>query len=76
MRQAGMENELEKMNRNALKLARQVADKTGTLMAGDICTTTVYDPDNVDSHATAKAMFKVWLIYYHEKSLSFVILLS
>ncbi|XP_070568428.1 betaine--homocysteine S-methyltransferase 1-like isoform X1 [Ptychodera flava] len=34
------------MNRTALKMAREVADETGTLMAGNICNTNVYRPDN------------------------------
>ena len=47
------------MNRTALKLARQVADDTGTLMAGSICNTTVYRPDDPEAAAKVMDMFKV-----------------
>ena len=42
----GREHELEAFNRQALKMARQVANETGTLMAGNICNTTLYTPNN------------------------------
>src|SRR5213595_3317779 len=44
LRLIGREAELEPINRRALALARKVADETGTLFAGDICNTNVYDP--------------------------------
>ena len=39
LRAIGYANDLEKLNRTALRIAREVADDTGTLMAGDICHT-------------------------------------
>ncbi|KAK3098966.1 hypothetical protein FSP39_024758, partial [Pinctada imbricata] len=47
LRHIGREDELEKLNRTALKMAREVADKTGTLMAGlpAVITMTAYIPD-------------------------------
>jgi betaine-homocysteine S-methyltransferase len=44
LRVIGRERDLEKMNRVALALARKVARDTGTLFAGDICNTNLYDP--------------------------------
>jgi betaine-homocysteine S-methyltransferase len=35
----GRENILEEMNRQALRIAKDVADRHGCLMAGDICNT-------------------------------------
>ena len=55
----GREDEIEKFNRQALKIARQVADETGTLMAGNICNTTIFVPDNVELIEKCRAMFKV-----------------
>jgi methionine synthase I (cobalamin-dependent) len=42
MRQIGREEDLEKINRISLKIAREVADDTGTLMAGGLCSTSLY----------------------------------
>ena len=57
----GREDDLEKQNRLALRLAREVADETGTLMCGDICNTFVYKPGDEKAIAETKAMFKVGL---------------
>lgn len=55
----GREDELEKQNRLALKMAREVADETGTLMCGDLSNTWVYEPGNEEAIAETKAIFKV-----------------
>ena len=55
----GREDEIEKFNRQALKIARQVADETGTLMAGNICNTTIFVPGNAELIEKCRAMFKV-----------------
>src|SRR6478736_3365878 len=44
LRIVGREHELERMNRGALEIAKTVARETGTLFAGDICNTNVYEP--------------------------------
>ena len=61
----GREDELEKHNRLALRMAREVADETGTLMCGDICNTFVYVPDNEEASRAVTAMFKVRNINIH-----------
>ena len=58
MRLVNREDELEQLNRKALRIARQVADKTRTLMAGNICNTTIYDGTEVCAEKV-KAIFKV-----------------
>lgn len=61
------EDDLEKLNINALKIAREVADKTGTLMAGNICNSTVYASGNPDAIKKAELMFKEqmeWAVKY------------
>jgi betaine-homocysteine S-methyltransferase len=57
MRVVGKEGLLEELNRNALALAKEVADQTGTLFAGDICNTNVFDPDDPESRKAVQAMF-------------------
>ena len=59
MQVADRETDLEQLNRKALKLARQVADETGTLMAGNICNTTVWKTDDKESHDLVRSIFKV-----------------
>ena len=59
MRKIGREDEVQRLNMVALKLARQVADSTDTLMAGNLSNTMVYDPDDPASWVTVKEMFKV-----------------
>jgi betaine-homocysteine S-methyltransferase len=44
LRVIGREQDLLPMNRAALKIAKSVARKTGTLFAGDLCNTNIYDP--------------------------------
>jgi betaine-homocysteine S-methyltransferase len=44
LRVIGREQDLVPMNRAALKIAKSVARKTGTLFAGDLCNTNIYDP--------------------------------
>src|SRR3989454_377089 len=46
LRVIGREKDLVPMNRAALKIAKTVARKTGTLFAGDICNTNIYDPSD------------------------------
>src|SRR5690348_16938627 len=44
LRVIGREKDLAPMNRAALGIARRVARRTGTLFAGDLCNTNIYDP--------------------------------
>jgi betaine-homocysteine S-methyltransferase len=44
LRVIGREKDLLPMNRTALSIAKKVARETGTLFAGDICNTNIYDP--------------------------------
>ena len=58
MRQIGREDDLEKINRIALKMAREVADDTGTLMAGGVSNTNIYIEGDEVSHKKIRAMFE------------------
>jgi betaine-homocysteine S-methyltransferase len=46
LRVIGREQDLVPMNKAALKIAKSVARKTGTLFAGDLCNTNIYDPSD------------------------------
>ncbi|XP_072036077.1 betaine--homocysteine S-methyltransferase 1-like [Amphiura filiformis] len=61
------EDDIEKMNRKALRMARDVADETGTLMAGNICNTNAYKPNDAENDERLKTMFKEqveWAVEY------------
>ena len=58
MRQIGREEDLEKINRIALKIAREVADDTGTLMAGGLCNTNIYIEGNTETEDKIRAIFE------------------
>lgn len=73
MRVVGKEGLLEELNRNALALAKEVADETGTLFAGDICNTNVYDPDDEESKKAVQAMFDEQVGWAAEAGVDFVI---
>jgi betaine-homocysteine S-methyltransferase len=58
LRVIGREKDLEPINRRALAIAKAVATETGTLLAGDICNTNVFDPADASSRSTVRAMFE------------------
>ena len=57
LRLIGKEHLLERLNRNALGIARDVARATGTLLAGDICNTNIFEPDSPAVAEQVRAMF-------------------
>jgi betaine-homocysteine S-methyltransferase len=57
LRLIGKEHLVEKLNRRALELAREVASATGSLFAGDLANTNVFVAD-ARSRATVRAMFE------------------
>jgi betaine-homocysteine S-methyltransferase len=57
LRIVGREKDLERINRAALRIAKKVARDTGTLLAGDICNTAIYAPEDPKSHKQARKMF-------------------
>src|ERR687885_1527308 len=46
LRLIGRENDLEPLNRNALAIAKEVAEETGALLAGDVSNTNIFLPDD------------------------------
>ncbi|MBE8158445.1 MAG: hypothetical protein HAW59_03530, partial [Betaproteobacteria bacterium] len=60
LRLVGKENLLEPLQKNALQLAKAAAaeDKTGnTLVAGNICNTNIYNPEDKSTHDEVRRMF-------------------
>ena len=73
LRLIGREHQLEQMNKGALAIARKVAQDTGTLFAGDICNTNVYDPNDAASVSACRAMFEEQVGWAAEANVDYVI---
>lgn len=73
LRLIGKDHLLEDLNRGALSLAREVARATGTLFAGNICNTNVWDPDDRDSHARVRAMHEEQVGWAVDAGVDFII---
>ncbi len=73
LRLIGREGQLEEMNRQALRIAKTVADETATLFAGDICNTNVYDAADPASQHAARAMFEEQVGWAAEAGVDFIV---
>ncbi len=58
LRVIGREKDLAPMNRAALRIARSVARRTGTLFAGDLCNTNLFDPADPKAIREAERIFE------------------
>ncbi|MFQ5784704.1 MAG: homocysteine S-methyltransferase family protein [Alphaproteobacteria bacterium] len=73
LRVIGKEDLLEPLNRQALAIARKVADESGALLAGNICNTNVWEADRPETQAAARAMFEEQVGWAVEAGVDFVI---
>ena len=73
LRHVGREGDLEAMNRAAVRLAREVAAEGGALVAGNVCNTWVYDPDERATHDSVRAQYTEQLGWAVEEGIDFVI---
>jgi betaine-homocysteine S-methyltransferase len=77
LRDVGREGDLEAMNRQAVRIARSVAAESsadgGALVAGNVCNTWAYDPDDPATFATVRAMYTEQLGWAAEEGVDFVI---
>ena len=69
----GRENDLEEINRRALHLAKQVAREGDLMVAGNICNTNVFLPDDRESKKVTRAMFEEQVGWAIEAEVDFVI---
>lgn len=70
----GRENDLEKLNRKAVQLANEVARESDALVAGNICNTWMYDPDDKEkSSKIVRKMYREQLRWAVEEGIDFVI---
>lgn len=74
LKDVGRENDLERMNRQAVQLANEVAYEGDALVAGNICNTWAYDPrDAAETSKTVRAMYEEQLGWAVEEGIDFVI---
>src|SRR4030088_2095750 len=73
LRHVGREGDLEAMNRQAVRLAREVAREGGALVAGNICNTWAYDPDDPATKETVRAQYTEQLGWAVDEGIDFVI---
>ncbi len=74
LKDVGRENDLERMNRQAVRLANEVACEGNALVAGNICNTWAYDPHNAQATSRiVRAMYEEQLAWAVEEGIDFVI---
>jgi betaine-homocysteine S-methyltransferase len=74
LRDIGREDDLEQMNRQAVRIANEIAAEGAALVAGNICNTWCFDPaDPVRSGETVRAQYREQLQWAVEEGIDFVI---
>ena len=74
LKDVGRENDLEQMNRQAVRLANEVAREGNALVAGNICNTWSYDPNDPEaSGKVVRAQYEEQLRWAVEEGIDFVI---
>jgi betaine-homocysteine S-methyltransferase len=73
LRHVGREDDLEAMNRQAVRLARQAAAEGGALVAGNVCNTWAYDPADPATAAAVRSMYAEQLGWAADEGVDFVI---
>ncbi len=74
LRMIGREDDLEPLNRQALRLAKEVAAEGDALVAGNICNTWVYDPEAPESSGEiVREMYREQVAWAVEEGADFII---
>ena len=73
MKIIGREGDLERLNRDALAIASKVARETGTLLAGNLSNTNIYEPGDEKSARTVRAMFDEQVAWAVDADVDFII---
>jgi len=73
LRIIGKEHLLEPLNKKALEIAKQVAEETGTLVAGNICNTNIWSPTDSSRLEEARTMFEECVKWATEAGVDFII---
>jgi betaine-homocysteine S-methyltransferase len=73
LRIIGKENLLEPMNRQALQIAKEVADESAALLAGDLSNTNIFVTEDRSSWDATRAMFSEQVSWAIDAGVDFVI---
>jgi methionine synthase I (cobalamin-dependent) len=74
LRGVGRADDLEEMNRQAVRIANEIAAEGGALVAGNICNTWAYDPSEPEaSSAVVRAQYEEQLGWAAQEGVDFVI---
>jgi betaine-homocysteine S-methyltransferase len=74
MRSIGREGDLERLNKDAVKLAREVAAEGDALVAGNVCNTWEYDPaKHAETEKIVRPMFEEQVRWANEIGVDFFI---
>ena len=73
LRHVGREADLEAMNRCAVRIAREVAQEGDALVAGNVCNTWAYDPDDPSARDAVRVTYAEQLGWAVEEGIDFVI---
>lgn len=73
LRTIGRENDLEKINRQALAIAKKVARETDALFAGNICNTGVYNSSDPASHDEVRRQYTEQVQWASDAGVDYVV---
>jgi betaine-homocysteine S-methyltransferase len=74
LRMIGREGDLEPLNRNALELAKEAAAEGDALVAGNICNTWAYDPDDPEASGdVVREMYREQVRWAVEAGADFIV---
>lgn len=69
----GLTSALKEINSQAVKIARQVANKYKTLVAGNLCNTWAYVPGDESTYVETRRQFDEQILYQTEQGVDFFI---
>ncbi|MGH8250565.1 MAG: homocysteine S-methyltransferase family protein [Steroidobacteraceae bacterium] len=74
MKVVNRERDAEELNRQAVRLAKKVAEETGSMLAGNICNTWVYNPkDHARTSRQVRKMYEEQVGWAVEEGAEFII---
>lgn len=69
----GRENDLERINRHALRLARKAAQKGGALVAGNVCNTWAYQPNDTAAATEVRRQYTEQIAWAASEGVDFIL---
>ena len=73
LRLIGKEDEIERMNRVAVRLGRVVAQEGGALVAGNVCNSNIFVDGDAESARTVRAMFDEQVAWAVDEGVDFFV---